>query len=57
MNILRIILGWFLISEPLLLCLSILSLWKNLDLKFFQKLTTTIIILIHVLAGIVLIVI
>lgn len=56
MDILRIILGWFLISETLLLCLSILSLWKNLDLKFFQKLTTTIIILIHVLAGIVLII-
>ena len=56
MDILRIILGWFLIIEPVLLCSSVLKLWIDFDLNSIQKITMIVDLLIHALAGMVILI-
>ena len=56
MDILRIILGWFLIIEPFLLCPSMLKLWMDFNLNSIQKITMIVGLLIHALAGMVILI-
>ena len=56
MDILRIILGWFLIIEPFLLCSSVLKLWMDFNLNSIQKITMIVDLLIHALAGMVILI-
>ena len=56
MELLRIILGWFLIIEPFLLCSSMLKLWMDFNLNSIQKITMIVDLLIHALAGMVILI-